>query len=309
MRIIFAGTPEFARVALTALNAAGHAVVAVLTQPDRPAGRGMKLTPGAVKKAALVMGLPVLQPETLKSAAVQAELRALACDVMVVAAYGLILPQAVLDMPRLGCLNIHASLLPRWRGAAPIHRAIQAGDAQTGVTIMQMDAGLDTGAIVMQRALAIADHDTTGSLHDKLAALGGAMIVDALAAASECRLTALPQPACGATYAAKVTKAEARLDFSLDARQLARDIRAFNPAPGAFFTWRDTVAKVWQAYACSGSGAPGAVLAADSGGIVVACAQDALCMTELQSAGGKRQSAAQWLAGHPVADGDLLQVF
>ncbi|MHB9017415.1 MAG: methionyl-tRNA formyltransferase, partial [Burkholderiales bacterium] len=221
MRIIFAGTPEFARIALISVHEAGHTVAAVLTQPDRAAGRGMKLVPGAVKQEALRRGLPVLQPESLKSPAIQAELREFDADAMVVAAYGLILPQAVLDLPRFGCLNIHASLLPRWRGAAPIHRAIQAGDARTGVTIMQMDAGLDTGAMCLQQALAIADDDTTGSLHDKLAALGGVLIVEALAAASEHALDARPQPDTGATYAAKVSKAEARLDFNLDAAQLA----------------------------------------------------------------------------------------
>ena len=303
MRIIFAGTPEFARVALTALHSAGHTIVAVLTQPDRPSGRGMKLTPSAVKQEALRLGLPVLQPETLKSAEIQAELSALGAEVMVVAAYGLILPQAVLDMPRYGCLNIHASLLPRWRGAAPIHRAIQSGDSETGITIMQMDAGLDTGAMLLRQALPIAEHDTTGSLHDKLASLGGEMVVAVLVAASAGSLTAQPQPDAGVTYAAKITKAEAQLDFSLSAQQLARNIRAFNPAPGAFMLWQGKPIKVWQAQVQAATGQPGTVQAASADGIVVACGQDALRITELQMAGGKRQNAAQFLAGHAFVAG------
>ncbi|ARU30323.1 methionyl-tRNA formyltransferase [Sulfuriferula sp. AH1] len=303
MRIIFAGTPEFARVALTALHAAGHTVAAVLTQPDRPSGRGMKLMPSAVKQEALRLGVPVLQPDSLRTAAIQDELRALTADVMVVAAYGLILPQTVLDMPRHGCLNIHASLLPRWRGAAPIHRAIQSGDSETGITIMQMDAGLDTGAMLLRQAIPVAANDTTGSLHDKLAVLGGEMAVAALAAASAGTLAPQPQPEAGVTYAAKISKAEARLDFMLDAPQLERNIRAFNPAPGAFVLWLGQPLKIWQAHVQVGSGQPGEVLAASDDGIVVACGRDALCITELQMAGGKRQTAAQLLAGHPLAAG------
>ncbi len=298
MRIIFAGTPEFARVALTALHHAGHTIVAVLTQPDRPSGRGMKLTPSAVKLEASRLDLPVLQPATLKSAEIQAELNALAADVMVVAAYGLILPQVVLDMPLHGCLNIHASLLPRWRGAAPIHRAIQAGDGATGITIMQMDAGLDTGAMLLRQSIDIAPDDTTGTLHDKLATLGGGMIVTALADVSAGTLTPQPQPEAGVTYAAKITKAEAQLDFNLSAQQLVRNIRAFNPAPGAFMLWQDKPIKVWQAQIHAGTGKPGTLLAAGSDGMVIACGQDALSITELQMAGGKRQSATQLLAGH-----------
>ena len=303
MRIIFAGTPEFARVALTALHDAGHTVVAVLTQPDRPSGRGMKLMPSAVKQEALRLGMPVLQPVSLRSTAIQDELQALAADVMVVAAYGLILPQAVLDMPRYGCLNIHASLLPRWRGAAPIHRAIPSGDSETGITIMQMDAGLDTGAMLLRKAIPIAANDTTGSLHDKLAVLGGEMAVAALAAASAGTLVSRPQPEVGVTYAAKISKAEARLDFTLDAAQLERNIRAFNPAPGAFVLWQGQPLKIWQAHVQAANGQPGEVLAASGDGIVVACGLSALCITELQMAGGKRQTAAQLLAGHPLAAG------
>lgn len=303
MRIIFAGTPEFARIALTALHADGHTIVAVLTQPDRPSGRGMKLTPSAVKQEALRLGLPVLQPLTLKSAEIQAELTALAADVMVVAAYGLILPQVVLDVPQYGCLNIHASLLPRWRGAAPIHRAIQAGDNETGITIMQMDAGLDTGAMLMRQGIAIDPHDTTGTLHDKLATLGGELIVATLHAIATSALAPTPQPGSGVTYAAKISKTEARLDFNLDAPQLERNIRAYNPAPGAWMMWQDTLIKVWQAHPISGSGKPGMVLAANAEGIIIACGKGAICITELQPAGAKRQTAAQLLAGHPLTPG------
>ncbi len=298
MRIIFAGTPEFARVALTAIYDAGHEIVAVLTQPDRPAGRGMKLTPSAVKQEAIRLSLPVLQPLTLKDSDIQLELAALNADVMVVAAYGLILPQAVLDMPQHGCLNIHASLLPRWRGAAPIHRAILSGDSTTGITIMQMDAGLDTGAMLATQTLTIADDDTTGSLHDKLATLGGVMVVDALAHITA--LTPTAQPEAGVTYAAKITKAEALLDFNLPAQQLARNIRAFNPAPGAYFLAQDKIIKVWQAHVVDQSAAPAELISADANGITIACQQQALCITELQLAGGKRLSAAQFIAGHGI---------
>lgn len=301
MRIIFAGTPEFARVALTALHTAGHTVLSVLTQPDRPAGRGMKLTPSAVKQEALRLGLPVLQPVSLKSVEVQATLRTFDADVMVVAAYGLILPQMVLDLPRRGCLNIHASLLPRWRGAAPIHRAILAGDTETGISIMQMDAGLDTGAVLSMEPLPIAPDDTTGSLHDRLAALGGDAIVNALQQLDT--LVALPQTETGMTYAAKIDKTEALLDFNRDAVALARAVRAFNPAPGATTQLNGTPIKVWQASAQSECGAPGSILRADADGLLVACGDGALCLTELQAAGGKRLSASQFLAGHALSPG------
>lgn len=298
MRIIFAGTPEFARVALTALHDAGHEIIAVLSQPDRPAGRGMKLTPSAVKQEAIRLNIPVLQPLTLKNSDIQQQLIALNADVMIVAAYGLILPPAVLDMPRYGCLNIHASLLPRWRGAAPIHRAILSGDSQTGITIMQMDAGLDTGAMLAITAMAITEDDTTGSLHDKLASLGGTMITDTLARITS--LTPISQPEAGVTYAAKITKAEAQLDFNLPAQQLARHIRAFNPAPGAYFLAQDKIIKVWQAHVVHQSGTPAKLISADVNGIIIACQQQALCITELQMAGGKRLSAAQFAAGQNI---------
>ena len=298
MRILFAGTPEFARVALTALHAAGHTVLAVLTQPDRPAGRGMKLMPSAVKQEALRLGLPVLQPPNLKSVYIHDALRAFNAEVMVVAAYGMILPQTVLDLPRYGCLNIHASLLPRWRGAAPIHRAILAGDSETGISIMQMDAGLDTGAVLSMARLPIQPDDTTGSLHDRLAALGGHAIVTALQQLDGLR--AVPQPDSGVTYAAKISKAEAVLNFSRDADELARAVRAFNPAPGAVTQFNATALKIWRAYATADTGTAGALLRADAGGLLVACGSGALCLTEIQPAGGKRLSASQFIAGHSV---------
>ena len=298
MRILFAGTPEFARVALTALHTAGHTVLAVLTQPDRPAGRGMKLMPSAVKQEALRLGLPVLQPPSLKSVDIQDTLRAFDAEVMVVAAYGLILPQAVLDLPRYGCLNIHASLLPRWRGAAPIHRAILAGDSETGISIMQMDAGLDTGAVLSMARLPIQPDDTTGSLHDRLAALGGRAIVTALQQLDG--LQAVPQLDIGVTYAAKISKAEAVLDFSRDADELARAVRAFNPAPGAVTQLNATALKIWRAHATADTGTVGALLRADASGLLVACGSGALCLTEIQPAGGKRLSASQFIAGHSV---------
>ncbi len=298
MRILFAGTPEFARVALTALHTAGHTVLAVLTQPDRPAGRGMKLMPSAVKQEAMRLGLPVLQPPSLKSVDIQDTLRAFGAEVMVIAAYGLILPQTVLDLPRYGCLNIHASLLPRWRGAAPIHRAILAGDSETGISIMQMDAGLDTGAVLSMARLPIQPDDTTGSLHDRLAALGGRAIVTALQQLDG--LQAVPQPDIGVTYAAKISKAEAVLDFSRDADELARAVRAFNPAPGAVTQFNATTLKIWRAHATADTGTVGALLRADASGLLVACGSGALCLTEIQPAGGKRLSASQFIAGYSV---------
>lgn len=303
MNIIFAGTPEFARVALTALNAAGNTVVSVLTQPDRPAGRGMKLMSSAVKQEALRLGLPVLQPASLKAPEIQDTLRALDAELMVVAAYGLILPQAVLDIPRHGCLNIHASLLPRWRGAAPIQRAILAGDTETGITIMQMDAGLDTGAMLRRDAIPIAQDDTSASLHDKLATLGGQAIVAVLSQMSKGPLTSAPQPDEGACYAAKISKAEAALDFNRPATELARAVRAYNPTPGAATQLHATPLKVWSARATDHRGTPGSVITADAQGILVACGTGALCLTEVQPAGGKRQSASQFLTGHPLPFG------
>jgi methionyl-tRNA formyltransferase len=299
MKIIFAGTPEFAATALEALLAAGHEVALVLTQPDRPAGRGMVLQASAVKQVALAHGIPVFQPERLKDPATHEPIRA-ACvergaELMVVAAYGLILPQAVLDLPRQGCINIHASLLPRWRGAAPIHRAIEAGDAQTGITIMRMEAGLDTGPMLLARALDIDPQDSTGSLHDRLAALGGRLVVEALARFDQ--LNPVTQPADGVTYAAKIAKAEAQLDWNQPATILARKLRAFNPFPGAVVNLAGELVKAWRGEAVAGRGRPGQVLAADAEGIVVACGEGALCLTELQKPGGRRVAAADFLSG------------
>jgi methionyl-tRNA formyltransferase len=307
MRLIFAGTPAFAAAALDALADAGHDIALVLTQPDRPAGRGMKLTPSAVKQAAQARGLPVFQPTSLKSAEAQDALRAVAAEVMVVAAYGLILPQAVLDIPRRGCLNIHASLLPRWRGAAPIQRAILAGDEVTGITIMQMDAGLDTGAMLLKTAVPIENEDTAGSLHDKLARAGAASIVEALARLDV--LTPQAQDDALATYAAKLTKEEARLDWSRPAAELAHAIRAYNPVPGAHTLLDGQMVKVWRATAQAPNQPgtrPGEVLAADEHGIVVACGDGALRIAELQLAGGKRMDAAALVSGRALLPGKIL---
>ena len=315
MRAIFAGTPEFAAVALAALHAAGIEIPLVLTQPDRPAGRGMQLQASPVKQFALAHQIPVAQPTSLRldgrfpEQAKQAHdlLRATAHDVMVVAAYGLILPPSVLAIPPLGCINIHASLLPRWRGAAPIHRAIEAGDAETGITIMQMDAGLDTGDMMLVAREPISPQDTTGELHDRLAALGGRLIVDALLRLAEGRLTRTPQPDEGVNYAAKISKDEAALDLRLPASTLLRRIHAFNPAPGASVQSGDSVLKIWRAERIAGSGEPGLVLAVDARGVAVACGEDALLLTELQKPGGKRLPAANFLQGFSIEAGQRLQ--
>lgn len=262
---------------------------------------GLQSTP--VKKLALQHGLALYQPTSLKTNDTQARILEAGCDIMVVAAYGLILPQAVLDLPRLGCLNIHASLLPRWRGAAPIQRAILAGDAETGITIMQMDAGLDTGAMLLSRRIGIAHDDTAGSLHDKLAELGALLIVDALERLARGALPAVPQPTDGVTYAAKIDKAEARLDWRQPAIDLGRAVRAFNPAPGAMAELEGAALKIWQASPQSGSGEAGTVLGADGNGIVVACGMGALRIVELQKAGGKRLPAGDFLRGMPIPIG------
>ena len=304
MRIIFAGTPPFAAAALNALADAGHDIALVLTQPDRPAGRGMKLTPSAVKQAAVARGLPVSQPPSLKTPEAQVELRAVDADIMVVAAYGLILPQAVLDLPRLGCLNIHASLLPRWRGAAPIQRAILAGDTETGITIMQMDAGLDTGAMLSKTIVPISDSDTAASLHDTLARAGAAAIVAAL----ENVPAWVPemQDNAQATYAAKLTKDEAQLNWSDPAEVLARAVRAYNPVPGAWTLLQGAPLKIWSVQACPGSGAAGGVLQADAEQLAIACGTGALALQEVQPAGSKRMTAAAFLAGRPLLPGTRL---
>lgn len=308
MRIIFAGTPEFAATALKALIAAGHEFPLVLTQPDRPAGRGLKSLPGPVKAVALARGLAVRQPATLRDREIQEELRRAAPDVMVVAAYGLILPEVVIAIPRYGSLNIHASLLPRWRGAAPIQRAILAGDAETGITIMQMDAGLDTGDILLQRSTAMAPAETAGSLHERLARMGAQCIVEALERLKEGGLSRRPQEAADATYASKIAKDEAVLDWHQDAGTLARRVRAFNPVPGAVTRISGTPIKVWQASVISGfDGIPGEVKRADADGIVVACGRDSLSLEILQRAGGRRLSAAEFLGGFSVETGTRCQ--
>jgi methionyl-tRNA formyltransferase len=307
--IVFAGTPEFARVALSALLAAGHVVSLVLTQPDRPAGRGLKLTPSAVKQAALAANIPVCQPRGLRlegkypddARAARDALLALAPDLIVVAAYGLILPQWMLSAPKYGCLNIHASLLPRWRGAAPIQRALEAGDAQAGVTIMQMDEGLDTGDIVLSRSLAIGPDYNAARLHDELAQLGARSIVQVINELEQGKLVAKPQPEQGVSYAAKLTKAEAALDFSLPAAVLERRIRAFNPAPGATLRLPglDEPVKVWMAQALdqSANKDPGKVQDVGPLGIDIATADGVLRLLELQKAGGKRQAVAAFVRG------------
>ena len=316
MKLIFAGTPEFASVALARLLAAGFQVPLVLTQPDRPAGRGMKLQASPVKQLALQHHIAVAQPRSLRldgkfpedAAAAREAIAATQADVMVVAAYGLILPQWVLDVPRLGCLNIHASLLPRWRGAAPIHRAIEAGDLETGVTIMQMDAGLDTGEMLLTERLPIRADDTTGSLHDRLAVLGGRLIVEALEIAACGGLTAQKQPTAGVTYAHKIDKAEAALDWTAPAELLARRVRAFNPFPGAATALAGEAIKVWAAHTeAAAGGAPGEVLSVGADGIRVATGAGVVVLTELQRAGGKRLPVADFLRGFPMAPGQVLE--
>jgi methionyl-tRNA formyltransferase len=305
MKLIFAGTPEFAAQALSAIVAAGHEVALVLTQPDRPAGRGMALQPSAVKKVALEQGIEVFQPQTLKSEEAQAKIAAVGAEVMVVAAYGLILPQLVLDMPRFGCINIHASLLPRWRGAAPIQRALLAGDSETGVCIMQMEAGLDTGPVLLRGAFPIEATDTTATLHDRLAELGARLSVEAL---GKLPLPAEAQPSEGVTYAHKIEKAEALVDWTKTAEVLDRHIRAFNPFPGAQASFAGQTIKLWRATPVAGSAPAGTVLAVDKQAVVVACGAGALAVTELQKAGGKRLPVQQFLAGHPLKVGDRFDV-
>ena len=310
MRLVFAGTPEFARSALEALHAAGHTIALVLTQPDRPAGRGMKLQASAVKQFALAQGLPLAQPQGLRldgkfaedAAAARRAIEEAKADAMVVVAYGLILPQWVLDAfagpGQWGCLNIHGSLLPRWRGAAPIHRAIEAGDSDTGVTIMQMDAGLDTGAMLIKQSLAIAPDDTTASLHDRLAALGAQLVVRALAAA---------QSEQGVTYAHKIDKSEAAIDWRQSSAQIARRVRAFNPFPGATAQLQGENLKVWGADMGTDDplpgGSPGTVLRADAEGIAVQTGEGILNLRVLQRPGGKRLSAAEFLRGFTLTPG------
>ncbi|PXW29570.1 methionyl-tRNA formyltransferase [Paraburkholderia caballeronis] len=325
LRVIFAGTPEFAAAALAAIHEAGFPVPLVLTQPDRPAGRGMKLQASPVKRYALEHGLAVAQPPSLRrtgkypaeAAAALDLLRATPHDVMVVAAYGLLLPQEVLDIPSHGCINIHASLLPRWRGAAPIHRAIEAGDAETGITLMQMDAGLDTGPMIVEARTPIAPADTTATLHDRLAQIGAKLIVDALVELERSgTLPATPQSADGATYAEKIGKQEAALDWRRSADVLARQIRAFDPFPGGFATLDGAQLKLWAAepaadVAVRDTAVPGEILDVSPAGVVVACGEggerSALRVTQLQKPGGKRLPAREFLAGLPLAAGQRFE--
>ena len=302
LRLVFAGTPEFSVPCLEACRASGAELVAVYTQPDRPAGRGRQLAPSAVKRAALAAGLAIEQPESLKPAEVQQRLADYRPDLLVVVAYGLILPRKVLAIPRLGCWNVHASLLPRWRGAAPIQRAILAGDAESGVDLMRMEAGLDTGPVLLQRRTPIGRDDTGGSLHDRLAALGAEVLAEGLrrTLAGEA-LVATPQPDDGVTYAHKLDKAEARLDFSHPAPELERQVRAFDPWPVAEGEIAGESLRIWAARAIEADhhAAPGSVLAAGRDGIDLACGQGALRVTAVQRAGGRRISAADYLNARP----------
>jgi methionyl-tRNA formyltransferase len=302
LRLVFAGTPEFSVPCLDACRASGAEVVAVYTQPDRPAGRGRKLTPSPVKQAALAAGIAVEQPESLKSTDVQQRLADYRPDLLVVVAYGLILPRKVLAIPRLGCWNVHASLLPRWRGAAPIQRAILAGDAESGVDLMQMEAGLDTGPVLLQRRTPISRDDTGGSLHDRLSALGAEVLAEGLrrTLAGE-TLVATPQPEQGVTYAHKLDKAEAHLDFSRPALELEHQVRAFDPWPVAEGEIAGEPLRIWAAHAiaCDHRAAPGSVLAAGRDGIDVACGHGALRITAVQRAGGKRIGAVDYLNARP----------
>ncbi|WP_299778763.1 methionyl-tRNA formyltransferase [uncultured Roseobacter sp.] len=301
MRVIFMGTPEFSVPVLDALVAAGHEIACVYAQPPRPSGRGKKERPGPVHKRALAMGLPVLTPVSLKDADAQEVFRAFHADVAVVVAYGLILPQAILDMPKLGCLNIHASLLPRWRGAAPIHRAIMSGDAETGVCIMQMEAGLDTGPVLLRDATKIGEEETTATLHDRLSAMGAALVVDALAQIGQ--LVPQPQPETGVTYADKIDKSEARVDWHQPAEHVDRLIRGLSPFPGAWIMDGDTRIKLLGARLAEGQGSPGTVLLDP---LRVVCQDGAVELTCLQRAGKAAQDAQDFLHGWPMAAGKQL---
>jgi len=307
LKLIFAGTPEFAALSLEALIGSRHALQLVLTQQDRPSGRGMRIRPSPVKALALQRGIPVLQPASLNDPGLVAALRQGGPDLMVVAAYGLILPQAVLEIPARGAVNIHASLLPRWRGAAPIQRAILAGDRDTGVSIMQMAAGLDTGPVLAAERIPIRDDDTAHLLHDRLAALGARLILEALDGLERGTLAAVPQPAQGMTYASKVDKTEARIDWNKAAEIIARQIRAFNPAPLANCRHGEVEIRLWRAQVENGHGDPGRILEISSSGIVVACGEGALRIAELQRAGGKRMPAAEFLRGARLQPGDLFR--
>jgi len=304
MRMVFAGTPAFAARALAALLASGHEIALALTQPERPAGRGLKPASGAVQALAEQHGIPTYRPASLRTPEAQERIGAARPEVLVVAAYGLILPQAALDIAPRGALNIHASLLPRWRGAAPIQRAILAGDRDSGITIMRMDAGLDTGPILMQRSLAVAADDDAQTLHERLAELGATLIVAALEALAKGLARAQPQPQEGATYASKISKHETVLDWSRAAPELERAIRAFRPAPGARTTLRGEPLKIWSARIAAGQGAPGTVLEAGPAALRIACGERALEVLELQRAGGRRLAVGEFLRGLAVRAGE-----
>ena len=308
MKVIFAGTPDFAAAALKAIAAAGFEIPLVLTQPDRPKGRGMQLAPSPVKQAALELGLRVAQPEKLHNNAEALQmLKEVEADVMVVAAYGLILPQDVLDTPKHGSLNIHASLLPRWRGAAPIQRAIEAGDAETGVCIMQMDIALDSGDVVSEHRYAIQPTDTANEVHDALMNLGAeAIVADLQQLKTEGRLKSVKQPEEGVTYAQKLSKEEARINWNESAAVIERKIRAFNPVPAAWMEYQGKPMKIWQAEVVAQQGRAGEVLSCSSDGLIVACGADALKITELQPSGSKRMNIAAFAAGHTVEAGTAL---
>lgn len=308
MRVAFAGTPAFAVPALEAL-AARHEVVGVLTQPDRPAGRGRILTPGPVKQLALLRGFPVAQPASLRTPEGQAALAAFECELLVVVAYGLILPPAVLDLPKYGCLNIHGSLLPRWRGAAPIHRAILAGDAETGVTIMRLEAGLDTGPTYLMRAVPIGPQSTSATLHDELARLGAEALLEVIDSIARGTAVSTPQPVLGVTYAAKIEKSEARIDWSRSASEIDRQVRAFDPWPVAETVWCDETLRVWGASLDDRSdrAAPGTILEADRRGVLVACGEGALRLTRVQRP-GRKVVEAHTLDAADVLLGEVLGV-
>jgi len=282
-------------------------VAGVMTQPDRPSGRGLALAPSPVKKLAAARGIQVDQPTSLRDARAQAELKRFGADVIVVAAYGLILPQPVLELSRYGAVNIHASLLPRWRGATPIQRALLAGDRDTGISIMQMDAGLDTGPVLMQEKIPILEDDTTGTLHDRLAELGAKLIVQALDALEAGGVNATPQPAEGVTYAAKLDGREARVDWRESAVSLNRRVRALNPSPGAEARGRGLALKIWRCATSVGRGEPGEILRVDPLGVRVACGEGILVITELQRSGGKRLPAAEFLRGFPLSAGERFE--
>ncbi len=310
MNLVFAGTPEFAVPSLRTLQDTGHRILAVYTQPDRPAGRGRQIAESPVKRLAVHYGLRVVQPPNFKSDMVVAELRALQPDAMIVVAYGLILSPAVLEIPRYGCLNVHASLLPRWRGAAPIQRAIEAGDTLTGVTIMQMDTGLDTGDILDTAVTTIAETDTCEILHDRLAELGAETLDGTLTRLAAGAATRHPQDPGGASYAAKLSKEEARLDWRQPALILHRQIRAFNPWPVAHTTWRDRVLRLWEVGPLGSpkdtSAPPGTLVAAGADGVYVQTGRGVLNVTRLQIEGGRPLEAAAFLRGHPLAAGAVL---